>query len=157
MSKLLVTSVAPSLLVTASAAVLLCGCGSPDDMTAQIVPARQSEALAGAVEPGSAMAAPGAVAPSNVAVSPRQRGYLDALASAGVSRSSDLQALSIGSYVCQGRAAGQSDQAVWDFVYPLVRNDVMDVLDRDGADAEPLVSAEETTARYIHIATDRLC
>ena len=38
--------------------------------------------------------------------------------------SSDLLALSIGSYVCQARAAKQSDQAVWDFVVPLVRSDV---------------------------------
>ena len=43
---------------------------------------------------------------------------------AGVKPSSDLLALTIGSYVCQARAAKQSDQAVWDFVLPLVRNDV---------------------------------
>ena len=34
----------------------------------------------------------------------------------GVTPSSDLSALSIGSYVCQARAARQADQAVWDFV-----------------------------------------
>ena len=57
-------------------------------------------------------------------VTTQQRGYLDALAAAGVRPSDDLMALSIGSYVCQARAAKQSDQAVWDFVLPLVRSDV---------------------------------
>ena len=38
--------------------------------------------------------------------------------------SSNLAALSIGSYVCQARAAKQNDHAVWDFVLPLVRSDV---------------------------------
>ena len=48
--------------------------------------------------------------------------------------SSDLLALSIGSYVCQAHAARQSDQAVWDFVLPMVRNDVRDTArERDGA------------------------
>ncbi len=54
----------------------------------------------------------------------QQRAYLDALKAAGVKPSSDLLALSIGSYVCQARAAKQSDQAVWDYVMPLVRSDV---------------------------------
>ena len=57
-------------------------------------------------------------------VTAQQRAYLDALAAAGVTPSSDLLALSIGSYVCQARAARQNDQAVWDFVVPLVRSDV---------------------------------
>ena len=51
--------------------------------------------------------------------------------------SSDLTALSIGSYVCQARAARQTDQAVWDFVLPLVRNDVTDTPDGAGAMAPP--------------------
>ena len=54
----------------------------------------------------------------------QQREYLDALKAAGVKPSSDLVALTIGSYVCQARAAKQNDQAVWDFVLPLVRSDV---------------------------------
>jgi len=43
-------------------------------------------------------------------VTGQQRAYLDALKAAGVKPSSDLLALSIGSYVCQARAAKQSDQ-----------------------------------------------
>ena len=67
-------------------------------------------------------------------VTGQQRAYLDALKAAGVKPSSDLLALSIGSYVCQARAAKQSDQAVWDFVVPLVRSDVRDAhLSADGA------------------------
>ncbi|PRC48404.1 DUF732 domain-containing protein, partial [Mycobacterium sp. ITM-2017-0098] len=65
-------------------------------------------------------------------VTPHQQSYLDALHAAGVMPSSDLSALSIGSYVCQARAARQTDEAVWDFVAPLVRNDVSDT-DGDGA------------------------
>jgi len=95
-------------------------------------------------------------------VTPHQQDYLDALHAAGVTPSSDLSALSIGSYVCQARAAKQTDQAVWDFVAPLVRNDVSDA---DGADGRDGARAESpsagdfhsATADYIRIATDRLC
>ena len=72
--------------------------------------------------------------------------------------SSDLSALSIGSYVCQAHAAKQDEQAVWDFVAPLVRNDVSDD-ESDGAIAES-PSADDlhsATADYIRIATERLC
>ncbi len=104
------------------------------------------------------MAPPDAPGSSNVAVSPRQRRYLDALAAAGVRRSTDLRALSIGSYVCQGRAAGQSDQAVWDFVYPLVSGDVNDADSAAAASTpQPAMSAQDTTVQYIRIATERLC
>lgn len=88
-------------------------------------------------------------------VSGQQRAYLDALKAAGVKPSSDLQALSIGSYVCQARAAKQSDQGVWDFVVPLVRNDV-----RNGHMSSTAPSADEVnsaTASYIRIASERLC
>ncbi len=88
-------------------------------------------------------------------VSGQQRAYLDALKAAGVKPSSDLQALSIGSYVCQARAAKQSDQGVWDFVVPLVRNDV-----RNGHMSSMAPSADEVnsaTASYIRIASERLC
>ena len=57
-------------------------------------------------------------------VTPQQRTYLDALKAAGVKPSTDLLALSIGSYVCQARAAKQSEAAVRDYVTPLVRGDV---------------------------------
>lgn len=88
-------------------------------------------------------------------VTGQQRAYLDALKAAGVKPSSDLLALSIGSYVCQARAAKQTDQAVWDFVVPLVRNDV-----RDETMSAMVPSTGEVTSRtadYIRIATERLC
>jgi hypothetical protein len=88
-------------------------------------------------------------------VTAHQRGYLDALAAAGVKPSTDLMALSIGSYVCQARAAKQNDQAVWDFVLPLVRSDV-----RDGGLSSMAPSPGDVnaaTADYIRIATERLC
>lgn len=92
-------------------------------------------------------------------VTPHQQAYLDALRAAGVSPSSDLSALSIGSYVCQARAAKQTDQAVWDFVAPLVRNDVGDADDKDGARAQTPSAGDihSATSDYIRIATERLC
>jgi hypothetical protein len=57
--------------------------------------------------------------------------------------------------VCQARAAKQSDQAVWDFVLPMVRSDV-----RDGGLSSMAPSAgkvDSVTADYIRIATERLC
>lgn len=88
-------------------------------------------------------------------VTPRQRGYLDALEGAGVTPSSELQALSIGAYVCQAHAASQSDQAVWDFVLPMVRDDVRD--SQPGSEALPAGQVDSVTADYIRIATERLC
>jgi hypothetical protein len=88
-------------------------------------------------------------------VTTKQRGYLDALAGAGVRPSSELVALSIGSYVCQARAAHQTDQAVWDFVLPMVRGDVRDSGVRSAA--PPTGEVNSVTADYIRIATDKLC
>lgn len=88
-------------------------------------------------------------------VTGQQRAYLDALKAAGVKPSSDLLALSIGSYVCQARAAKQTDQAVWDFVLPMVRNDVRDAKMSSVAPSAGEVNG--TTADYIRIATDKLC
>jgi hypothetical protein len=91
-----------------------------------------------------------------IVVTPEQRGYLDALAGAGVHRSTDLMALSIGSYVCQARAAGQNDQGVWDFVLPLVRGDVDD-MNPDAAPASMAPQVHDATIQYIRIATEKLC
>lgn len=91
-----------------------------------------------------------------LSVTPEQTEYLDALKTAGVRRSSDLTALSIGSYVCQARAAGQSDQGVWDFVFPLVRGEIHD-MNPNTAVTAMATQVDETTAQYIRIATDRLC
>ena len=92
---------------------------------------------------------------SAMVVTGQQRAYLDALNAAGVKPSSDLMALRIGSYVCQARAAKQSDQAVWDVVVPLVRGDVRTA---HLSSAVPSVDEVDTaTADYIRIATDKLC
>ena len=119
----------PSLV--ASAAALLSGCAVTDDMMATIaLPTSETaqsgaDAQAGAPPVLTPSRPPGAQSNSMI-VTGQQRAYLDALTGAGVQPSSDLLALSIGSYVCQARAAKQSDQAVWDFVLPLVRSDVRD-------------------------------
>jgi len=57
--------------------------------------------------------------------------------------------------VCQADAAGQSPQAVWDFVHPLVSTDVHDA----HMSSMPPTPAEVDTAtgNYIRIATERLC
>jgi len=93
--------------------------------------------------------------PSTLIVTEQQRAYLDALVAGGVRPSSDLLALSIGSYVCQARAARQSDQAVWDFVLPLVRGDVRNAHLNSMAPTPSDVNA--ATAGYIRIATEKLC
>ena len=89
-------------------------------------------------------------------VTGQQRAYLDALKAAGVRPSSDLIALSIGSYVCQARAAKQSDQAVWDFVGATGAQRRA----RHAASTSMAPSAAEVdaaTADYVRIATERLC
>ena len=139
-------------------ALLLSGCAGTGDITARVAPTAQPGSSTDSDGPGGAMAAPNSSGPSNVAVSPRQRGYLDALAAAGVHRSTDLMALSIGSYVCQARAAGQSDQAVWDFVFPLVRGDVATLMTAPTPiRPRPAMPVHDATAEYIRIATERLC
>ena len=93
--------------------------------------------------------------PSMLTVTPQQRTYLDALKAAGVKPSTDLLALSIGSYVCQARAAKQSEAAVRDYVTPLVRSDVHST--QLNAVAPPPSEVDALTADYIRIATERLC
>jgi hypothetical protein len=92
---------------------------------------------------------------NTLVVTGQQRAYLDGLKAAGVKPSSDLIALSIGSYVCQSRAARQSEAAVWDFVLPLVRSDVHSA--RLASMAPSPAEVNEATADYIRIATERLC
>lgn len=138
-------------------AAWLTGCSGADmigGMGSEVEPApahgRSAAALPG---PGASESASNALV-----VTPRQQDYLDALHTAGVTPSSDLSALSIGSSVCQARAARQTDQAVWAFVMPLVRNDVRS--DGSGgvvADATSALDVDTVTADYIRIATERLC
>jgi len=135
-------------------AVLLVGCGSGADLVSSVAlqTEQNTDFVAGvgvpdAPETGAQSAA--------VNVTPVQREYLSALSSAGVRPSSDIRALSIGSYVCQARSAGQTEQAVWDYVAPMVRSDVADA-QVTSPGTPPSVEAA-AIASYIRIATERLC
>lgn len=143
------------LLVASSA--WLTGCSAGDDvisgMNSEIEPA-PTHGQAGAQPPGPPV--PGGQS-NALMVTPRQRAYLDALRSEGVRPASDLSALSIGSYVCQARAAKQTDQAVWEFVAPLVRNDASDPRSDEHTGTPSASELRDETADYIRIATDRLC
>jgi hypothetical protein len=146
-------------LLAVSAAVLVAGCGVGDDMMATMgFPTSETQAPSD-VHPDAhspALATPQAGGqPNSLVVTDRQREYLNALQAAGVTPSRELQALSIGSYVCQARAAKQTDQEVWDFVLPLVRSDVRDTQPT----SMPPTAAEidAVTADYVRIATERLC
>lgn len=119
-------------------------------MSVQPPPTVQSRAQA----QGSGPQAEG-TAPTALTVTAQQRAYLDALKAAGVHASTDLLALSIGSYVCQARAAKQTEAAVRDYVTPLVRGDVRS--DQMNAISPPPSEVDALTADYIRIATERLC
>jgi hypothetical protein len=142
-------------LLVASSAALLTGCSVADDVMATVgLPTSESapaHGQAGAQPPG-----PQPNGDSNtLIVTGQQHVYLDTLKAAGVKPSSDLLALSIGSYVCQARAAKQSDQEVWDLVVPLVRSDVRNT--HMSAMAPATDEVDSATADYIRIATDKLC
>jgi hypothetical protein len=151
-------------LLVVSSAALLTGCSVADDVMAtvglQTSETEQAHGQPGGQPPGP----PQPNVDSNaLIVTGQQRAYLDALNAAGVKPSNDLMALSIGSDVCQARAAKQSDQGVWDFVLPLVRGDVRNThMNSTGphASGSGLPSTAEVnsaTADYIRIATDKLC
>lgn len=138
------------------------GCSAPDSLMSSVaLPASDTTAtVAGAPGPANSMFAPSeagapSAQPSTLNVTPQQRGYLDALNADGVHPSTELLALSIGSYVCQARAAGQGPQAVWDYVHPLVSNDVHNVHLSSMAPTPSDIDA--TTASYIRVASERLC
>ena len=143
-------------LIAAASAVLLSGCGSGEDLMTSVSPPKAANSPTVAGPNGADGALPGTPDAEDLSVTPEQTEYLDALKGAGIRHSSDLKALSIGSYVCQARAAGQSDQGVWDFVYPLVRGDIHD-MNPNTAVTAMTTQVDETTAQYIRIATDRLC
>ncbi len=141
--------------VLTPAAWLLAGCGSGGDLISTVaLPSQQSTGYAeGADLPLPPDAGRQSGKPE---LTPAQRDYLGALANAGIHSSNDLRALSIGAYVCQARAAGQSDQTVWDSVAPMVRGDIT------GASASspqtPAVANIDTVVGdFIHIATQKLC
>lgn len=149
----------PTLLVL-SAVLLVSACGLTDDLRATVGLPTSETTPAGA-DAQSARSAPDLTGPhadaeqGQMTVTAQQREYLDALAEAGVTPSSDLLALSIGSYVCQARAARQTDQAVWDFVVPLVRSDVRTAASDTARTGR--ADLDTVTADYIRIATERLC
>jgi Protein of unknown function (DUF732) len=145
-----------SVLAAATAAVVLSGCASGDDLMTRADPLRAANVPTVPGHNGADGVLPAGPDSAALSVTPKQREYLDVLETSGVRRSSDLTALSIGSYVCQARAAGQNHQAVWDFVFPLVRGEIHD-MNPDAAVTALTAQVDETTAQYIRIATERLC
>lgn len=152
------SSAGPFLLVAgviAPAACLLAGCGSGADLVSTVaLPSRQTEGFVDGV--GVPATAEGIAGSDHLDLTAVQRDYLDALLTAGIHPSSELRALSIGSYVCQARAAGQHEQAVWDYVAPMVRSDVADA-QAAAPQAPAAVPADFAIAGYIRIASERLC
>lgn len=138
--------------VLAPAALLLAACGSGADLVSNVaLPTEQSVART----PGFADGPDTPSKNAHLELTPPQRVYLNALAEAGVQPSNELRALSIGSSVCQARAAGQSEQAVWDYVAPMVRSDIADA--HVSTQSPPGVAADAVVATYIRVATQRLC
>lgn len=144
-------------LMLASTAVAACGCSFSDDVITTIgLPSSQSAGHTdglGSIAPPAASATGGRH--EHMPMSHQQQSYLDALGTSGVHPSDEIIALTIGSYVCQARAAKQTDQAVWDFVLPLVRADVREA--HVSSTAPPTGEVDSVTADYIRIATDQLC
>lgn len=139
----------------APAAWLLAGCssGAGDIISSVALPSQQSAQAAEA--DGLDMSASADRLASKPSLTPGQRTYLDGLLAAGVHPSNDLRALSIGAYVCQARAAGQSDQAVRDAVAPMVRSDLAD--STAATPAAGYLNVEDTIGQYIGVAQQRLC
>lgn len=140
------------------AAWLLTGCGSGADLVSNVAlpsqqAAQQTPGFSDGVDVAGAPDTLSKTAP--LALTPAQRGYLDALAAEGVRPANELRALSIGSYVCQARAAGQSEQAVRDYVAPMVRSDVAD--SKVSTTAPGGVPADIAISAYIRVASQRLC
>ena len=142
-------------LLVAPLAALLTGCTSGDGMLPTMSVPPPSTMQSNAQAKGGPQPPAADTQPNMLTVTGQQRAYLDELKAAGVKPSSDLLALSIGSYVCQARAAKQSDQAVRDYVTPLVRNDVRNT--RLNAVAPPAPAVDAATDDYIRIASERLC
>ena len=148
-----------SLLALAAA---VSGCSASDGLLSSVeLPADDATTLVSGIQgPEAAQPVPptggsGSQTVNKLMVTGQQRTYLDALAAAGVHPSSELLALSIGSYVCQAHAAGQSPQAVWNYVHPLVSTDVRDAHMSSMPPAAADIDA--ATGNYIRIATERLC
>jgi hypothetical protein len=148
--------------VLAPAAWLLVGCGAGGDLISTVaLPSQQTTGYADGSE--LPMAADASRLPGRPELTPAQKDYLAALDAAGIHPSNELRALSIGAYVCQARAAGQSDQTVWESVAPMVRSGVIET---PSASPQPAAPQPPTAAgmddnsvvgNVIRIATGRLC
>jgi hypothetical protein len=141
-----------TLVVAVSAASLLTGCDAGADIMAPLAP--PTSQINGA-QPQAASSQPEQVPRGELAITSQQHTYLDELKAAGITPSSELLGLSIGSYVCQARAAKQNDQAVRDFVLPLVRSDVRAA--HSGQDSPTPGEIDAAASDYIRIATEHLC
>ena len=144
--------------VMAPAAWLLTGCGSGGDLISSVaLPSQQATGYVEGADSVDIAASPTDDRHSGtLELTPAQRDYLDAMAATGVRISNELRALSIGSYVCQARAAGQSDQAVWDSVAPMVRSDVA-AARAASPQAPPALDTDAAVGQYIQTASQRLC
>jgi uncharacterized protein DUF732 len=123
--------------------------------TMSVPPPSTMQSRAEGEDNGPRLLGEGAQPNKQLTINAQQRAYLDALKAAGIMPSTDLLALSIGSYVCQARAAKQSDQALRDYVTPLVRSDLRTT--QLNSVAAPPSEVDALTADYIRIATERLC
>ncbi|MBU9767166.1 hypothetical protein FR943_25465 [Mycobacterium sp. TNTM28] len=139
-----------ALVAAVSAASLLTACDAGGDIMAPLaLPGSQINRA----QPQAVSAQQGST--GALAITAQQHTYLDELRAVGITPSSELLALSIGSYVCQAHAARQDDQAVRDLVLPLVRSDVADA--HSGADLPTPAEIDAAATDYIRIATEHLC
>ena len=161
--------------VMAPAAWLLAACSAGDDLISTVaLPSQQTSGYAD--DTSMPMAADAGRMSGTPELTPAQKDYLGALAEAGIHPTNELRALSIGAYVCQARAAGQSDQTVWDSVAPMVRSDVIaapsgqsgpvTTVAAQSAPTEtpsaaaataPAMDDNSVVSNVIRIATGRLC
>ncbi|MGV0736332.1 hypothetical protein [Mycobacterium syngnathidarum] len=141
-----------TLVVAVSVASLLTACDAGDDIMAPLVlPTSQ---VSGA-QPQAVSAQPQQGRSGELDITSQQHTYLDELKAVGITPSSELLALSIGSYVCQARAARQNEQAVRAFVLPLVRSDVR--ASRSGQKSPTSAEIDAAATDYIRTATEHLC
>lgn len=142
--------------LTAPAAWLLAGCGgsSGDLISTVALPSQQTTAYADAEQ--MPMAVDSSRLSGTPQLTPAQQQYLAALAEAGIRPSNELRTLGIGAYVCQARAAGQSDQAVWDSVAPMVRSVVVPA-NTAAPESGPPMDVDAVVDTVIRVATGKLC
>lgn len=148
------STLVPVVAPVISIVVALGGCSSADDVVSSVVipVVSGSEAVAG---DHMVLSDPGGYG-EEFEVTAVQRAFLDGLQAQGVEFSSELRALSIGSYVCQAHAAGQNEQAVWDGIAPMVRSERAE-LHAVSPQTVTEVDVHAGTAHYIRIAFQELC